>query len=112
MPFARHPKLGFVLDASGYYRPGITEYNLFLGPRLSTTYGKWRPFIQAMGGLHRQPVNNLHYDPIAYDIGGGVDYKLFFKNFSWRLQGDYVHTRLLSAEQQDVRLSTGLVWRF
>lgn len=112
LPFARHPKLGFVLDGSGYYRSGITEYNLFLGPRLSTTYGKWRPFVQGMGGVHRLPVTGIYHYPIAYDIGGGTDYKLFFKNFSWRLQGDYLHFRLLSAEQHDVRLSTGLVWRF
>jgi hypothetical protein len=112
LPFVRYPKVGFVLDGSGYYRSGITEYNLFFGPRLSTTYGKWRPFVQAMGGVHRQPVNSIYHDPIAYDIGGGVDYKLFFKNFSWRLQGDYVHSRLLSATQNDIRASTGIVWRF
>lgn len=112
LPFVRYPKIGIVLDGSGYYRSGITEYNLFLGPRLSTTYGKWRPFIQAMGGAHRQPVTGVYHNPIAYDIGGGVDRKLFFKNFSWRLQGDYVHSRLLSATQNDIRASTGLVWRF
>jgi hypothetical protein len=112
LPFVRYPNLGIVLDGSGYFRSGIIEYNLFLGPRLSKTYGKWRPFVQAMGGAHRQPVNSIYHNPIAYDIGGGVDYKIFFKNFSWRAQGDYVHSRLLSATQNDVRLSTGIVWRF
>ena len=48
----------------------------------------------------------------AVDVGGGLDYKLPFRNFSWRVQGDYVHTRYLSAEQNDVRGSTGIVWRF
>jgi len=112
LPFVRYPKLGFVLDGSGYYRKGITEYNLFFGPRLSTTYGKWRPFVHAMAGVHRMPVNDVYRNPLAYDFGGGVDYKLFFKNFSWRLQGDYVRCHLLSAEQNDFRASTGIVWRF
>ncbi|HUO27394.1 MAG TPA: hypothetical protein VMU61_17125 [Candidatus Aquilonibacter sp.] len=112
LPFARFPKLGFVLDGSGFYRSGLTEYNLLFGPRLSINYGKWRPFVHGMGGVHRQPINGIIHYPVAYDIGGGVDYKLFFKNFSWRLQGDYVHSRLLSAEQKDFRASTGLVWRF
>lgn len=112
LPFARYPQLGFVLDGSGYYRSGITEYNLFFGPRLSTTYGKWRPFVQAMAGVHRVPVNDITHNPVAYDLGGGADYKLGFKNLSWRLQADYVHSRLLSASQNDFRASTGIVWRF
>ena len=32
------------------------------------------------------------YNPLVIDVGGGLDYKLFFKNFSWRFQGDYMHT--------------------
>ncbi|MGA8765138.1 MAG: hypothetical protein WB562_19890 [Candidatus Sulfotelmatobacter sp.] len=112
LPFVRHPKIGFVLDGSGYYRSGITEYYLFFGPRVSVTYGKWRLFVQAMAGAHRQPVNDIYHNPVAYDLGGGADYKLFFHNLSWRLQADYVHSRLLSAEQNDFRASTGIVWRF
>ena len=50
--------------------------------------------------------------PEPANVGGGLDYKLPFRNFSWRVQGDYVHTRYLSAEQNDVRGSTGIVWRF
>jgi len=46
------------------------------------------------------------------DIGGGADYKLHFKNFSWRLQGDYMHGHYASANQDDYRASTGIVWRF
>jgi hypothetical protein len=112
MPFPVHPHLGFVLDASGFYRSGVTQYNLLLGPRLSTTYGRWRPFAQAMGGIQRVNSNGSTFNPIAWDIGGGVDYKLGFKNFSWRLQGDYLHTHHLSADQNDYRISTGIVWRF
>lgn len=112
LPFARYSKLGFVLDGSGYYRSGISEYNLFFGPRLSTTFGKWRPFVHAMAGAHRVQINDVYHNPVAYDLGGGADYKLFFKNFSWRVQGDYVHSQVLSAAQNDVRASTGIVWRF
>jgi hypothetical protein len=46
------------------------------------------------------------------DLGGGVDYKLFIRNLSWRLQADYMHTRVLSASQNHVRASTGIVFRF
>jgi hypothetical protein len=116
MPFPRLLHLGFVLDASGYYRSGITQYNAFIGPRLSYNYGRWRPFVHLMAGAQRVNSSGTVNDPIAFDGGGGVDYKLsgfwVFKNFSWRAQGDYVKFRFLSANQNAVRASTGLVWRF
>lgn len=112
IPFVRQSYFGVVLDASGFYRPGISLYNFLIGPRISYQYGKWRPFGQAMGGVQRLISDSITYHPVAYDIGGGVDYKLPFRNFSWRVQGDYVHSRELSASQNQVRASTGLVWRF
>jgi len=112
LPFVRFPHLGVVLDASGYYRTGVTQYNLLLGPRLSANFGKWRPFVHAMGGIQRVTSSPNTYDHVGIDFGGGADYKLFFKNFSWRVQGDYIHTHYLSANQNDYRASTGIVWRF
>jgi hypothetical protein len=112
LPFARFSRLGIVLDASGYYRTGITQYNGFLGPRLSAKFGKWRPFVHAMGGIQRLNSSGLINNHVALDVGGGADYKLFFKNFSWRLQGDYIRTHYLSANQNAYRASTGIVWRF
>jgi hypothetical protein len=114
-PFSRYPHLGAVLDGSGFYRLGVQQYNLFLGPRLSTNYGKWRPFVQALGGVQRTTSDGTSHYPVAWDIGGGVDRKftfLFMKHFAWRLQFDYMHTHLLAATQNDIRGSAGLVWRF
>jgi hypothetical protein len=114
-PFSRHSHIGVVLDGSGFYRAGIQQYNLFLGPRLSMNYGKWRPFIQVMAGAQRMLSANVSHYPIAEDVGGGFDRKfqfLFMHRFSWRVQFDYMHTHLLSATQNDIRGSTGLVWRF
>ncbi len=114
-PLTRYPHLGVVLDGSGFYRVGIQQYNLFLGPRLSFNYGKWRPFVHIMGGAQRMTSDGFTHYPIAEDAGGGVDRKfqfLFMKHFAWRLQFDYMRTHLLSATQNDIRGSTGLVWRF
>ena len=117
IPFARFSHFGFVLDGSGFFRRGnsgysVTQYNLLAGPRLSTNLGKWRPFIHAMGGIkHVNSAGNI-YNPIVIDVGGGADYKIFFKNFSWRVQGDFMRSRYLSANQYDYRASTGIVWRF
>jgi hypothetical protein len=68
-----------------------------------------------MGGVQRNASGGMSHWPIAEDLGGGVDRKfrfLFLKNFSWRLQIDYTRTHLLSATQNDLRGSAGLVWRF
>lgn len=112
IPFARHLHFGAVIDASGYYRSGVQQYNFLGGLRLSNTYGKWRPFIQAMAGVQRVNSGGTIYSPIAIDVGGGADYKIFFKNFSWRVQGDYIHTSYGGANQNAYRASTGIVWRF
>jgi hypothetical protein len=112
LPFVRFPHLGIALDASGYYRSGVTQYIAFLGPRLSVDIGRWRPFVQAMGGIRHVTSDGFVYNPVAIDFGGGADYKLFFKNFSWRLEGDYMHGHYHSANQDDYRASTGIVWRF
>jgi len=112
LPFTRFPRLGLVIDASGFYRTGVTQYNLVGGPRISTNLGKWHPFAHAMVGVRHLSSSGFTYNPLALDFGGGVDYKLPFKNFSWRFQGDYMHTHYLSATQNDYRASTGIVWRF
>jgi len=115
LPFRRFSNVGVVLDGSGFFRSGVQQFNMVLGPRLSFTYGKWRPFVQLMGGVQRNTSASVTHYPIAEDLGGGVDRKfqlLFMKNFSWRLQFDYTRTHLLSATQNDFRGSAGLVWRF
>ena len=115
LPFTRLPRLGLVLDGSGYYRRGttpVTQYLFLAGPRFSFNYGNWRPFVHAMGGIRHINSDGFIYNPVAIDVGGGADYKLHFKNFSWRLQGDYVRGHYASAYQNDYRASTGIVWRF
>ena len=112
LPFSRHPHLGFVLDGSGFYRQGITQYNGVGGVRLSTNMGRWRPFIDAMAGIRHLNSSGFVYNPILIDLGGGADYKLGFKSFAWRMQADYMHTHYSSATQNDYRASTGIVWRF
>jgi hypothetical protein len=114
IPLSRYSFVGLVLDGSGFYNSshGINQYNILLGPRVAHTFGKWRPFVHAMAGIQMVNVNDVRYHPLAIDVGGGFDYKLPFRNFSWRVQADYIHTHLLSAYQNDGRASTGIVYRF
>ncbi len=111
-PFKKRRYLGIVLDGSGFYRKGVTQYNLVLGPRVSRSYGKWRVFADAMGGEQEAKSSGVPFHTVILDFGGGADRKLPFKNFSWRLQFDYIHSHELSATQNDFRGTTGVVWRF
>jgi hypothetical protein len=115
-PTPRFPHLGVVVDASGFYRSNsagkITQYNFLAGPRFSATFGRWRPFVHAMAGIQMINSSGITYSPLAVDIGGGVDYRLHLKNFSWRVQGDGIRTNYASATEYDYRASTGIVWRF
>lgn len=116
LPFRNLPYLGLVVDGSGLYRPGISQYDMLFGPRLSIQKGNWRPFVQGMGGAERITSAGESHIPVAWDVGGGADYRLpkfwFFPRFAWRIQGDYTHSRMLSASQKEIHVSTGLVWRF
>lgn len=112
LPFVRFPHLGIVIDGSGFYRRGETQYNAVAGPRLAVNMGKWRPFVHGMAGIRHLNSSGMVYSPLVIDVGGGADYKLWFKNFSWRLQGDYMRSNYASAVQNDYRTSTGIVWRF
>jgi hypothetical protein len=111
-PFHRLTYVGIVLDGSGFYRTGVNQYNLVLGPRLSMHYGKWRPFVHALGGIQFTNSGGQTFTPVVIDAGAGGDRHQPFKNFSWRFQFDYVHTHLLSETQNDFRGTTGVVWRF
>ena len=112
LPFTRFQHLGVMVDGSGFYRQGVTQYQAVAGPRFFVDAGRWRPFVQAAAGIRRLNSSGFIWSPLVIDVGGGADYKLFFKNFSWRVQGDYMHTHYASNTQNDYRATTGIVWRF
>lgn len=110
--FSNHPHLGIVIDASGFYRTSVNSYISLGGGRLATNYGRWRPFAHALAGVRHTNSSGFITNQFQIDLGGGADYKLSFRNFSWRVQGDYMYSHYLNAQQNDFRASTGVVWRF
>ena len=112
LPFARLQHLGVFVDGSGFYRQGVTQYQAVGGARLFSNVGRWRPFFQVGAGIRRLNSSGFIWSPMVIDVGGGADYKLGIKNFSWRVQGDYMRTSYASNTQNDYRGSTGIVWRF
>jgi opacity protein-like surface antigen len=125
------PFLGFVADFDAHYgsqnfpicgsslsgttciNASFTENNFLFGPRVSFSVGRFRPFAEALfGGAHVNVNNGVGSDTsFATAIGGGLDYKII-KPVAWRFEGDYVQTRFFGATQDNVRISTGIVFRF
>ncbi len=123
-PFA--PPTGGVVDASG------NVFTYMFGPRLSFRHDRVTPFVQALfGGVHASAVtlsgcSGIGCTPLpsenafAMTAGGGLDITLH-RHVALRLfQAEYLMTRFTdrstlagtTARQNDVRLSTGIVFRF
>ena len=113
------PWFGIAADVSGHYGTpnGVTvkEYNFLFGPRISMSAGKVRPFAHVLGGAAHMNTGIAGFSDsdtsFAYAGGGGLDYKVL-RIFAWRVQGDYLHTKLFGTKEGNFRLSTGLVFNF
>jgi opacity protein-like surface antigen len=123
------PWVGIVGDFDGHYgsqsfptlcplgactfTASFGEHNYLVGPRVSVSVGKIRPFAEALFGAAHVSVSHSGPSDTAFAmaLGGGIDYRII-RPIAWRLQGDYVQTRFFGATQNNVRLSTGIVLRF
>ena len=99
-------------------------YSYLFGPRVSVELGKFRPFAEGLFGVASQNVDldefeSTHDTHFATAFGGGLDYRVT-RRFAWRLEADYVGSRLFPRlqpfgssrpVQNNFRLSTGLVFR-
>jgi len=96
-------------------------HNVLFGPRISAKLGKFRPFGEVLFGVGHVSVNESSPFPdnfvvpkdttLATAVGGGLDYKII-RPIAVRFQGDYIQTRFFGATQNNVRISTGIVFRF
>src|ERR1700722_4735356 len=125
------PWVGIVADFSGHYgseggtlltpngplAANVTghEFDVMFGPRVSVAVGKLTPFAEIMGGVGHMNTGGTFSGPsdtsFASAIGGGIDYRVF-RPIAVRLEGDYVTTRFFGNTQNNLRLSTGVVFRF
>lgn len=94
-------------------------HTYLFGPRASVSFGSITPFAHALFGAARQSVSAEAFignvgekdTAFAFDLGGGIDFRLM-RFVAWRVQGDYLQTRLFAGTQHDPRVSTGIVLRF
>lgn len=123
------PYIGLVTDFSGHYGnqtfleatpDGPTnvkvtghEYEVLFGPRVSVPVGRFTPFGEFFVGVAHISSNGFSPTKTSWAtaLGGGLDYRLV-RFLALRLEGDYVRTNFFSTSQNDIRISTGIVFRF
>jgi len=107
--------IGGVADFSGDYGSlggvGTSVHAFLFGPQVSWP-ARVSPFAHVLfGGAHFDG-GGFSGTAFASAVGGGIDTKINDR-FSWRIiQGDYLITRFGSTTQNNVRVSTGIVFRF
>lgn len=112
-------RLGFMADGSGHYGSGLREYNVLIGPQIRNhahgltftehaLYGRARDRIDVNG----EALLGLSSLGRALAFGFSAQKDL---NPRWAfrvIQLDYIRADTLGQAQNNVRASTGLVFRF
>jgi opacity protein-like surface antigen len=92
-----------------------SRHNLLFGPRASMSRGRYTPFAELLLGFAHQTDSGGGISDsdagFAFAVGGGVDYTLI-KSVSARLQLDSIHSRFFEQGQTNLRISTGIVFKF
>ena len=122
--FAYYPSkwLGVVGEVSGVADTdgrGSSIYTFMGGPRATLRHGRFEPYAQVLiGGSHlsnsrvQQGTGRASTNSFAAAVGGGVDLKVVH-HFAIRLiQVDYLLVHSGGATENNLRLSTGFVFRF
>jgi opacity protein-like surface antigen len=94
-------------------------HTYLFGPRASVSVGRLTPFGHALFGLAHQSIAASTFitnvgqedNAFAFALGGGVDLRLVSR-VAWRVQADYLQTKVFNSTQHDPRISTGIVLRF
>ncbi|MGC1385644.1 MAG: hypothetical protein WA823_17855 [Candidatus Acidiferrales bacterium] len=116
------PFLGAVADFSGDYGNGVSTHYFLFGPEVSWP-ARVSPFAHVLiGAAHvgsnfvigTQPPTFVSASDTSFAtaVGGGIDTRLIHGIY-WRIfQADWIHSSAFSGNQNNVRVSTGIVVHF
>jgi hypothetical protein len=110
------PKLGLTADGNGNYGNQLTVYNYMAGPQYALRKDKSAFYAHGLFGKAQNTVNILTatrngFTSVgrAFAVGGGYDRDLT-PMLTFRVQADYLNTQTFGATQNDIRVSTGIVF--
>jgi hypothetical protein len=108
------------LDASGDYGHKLDVVNFMIGPQYEWRKDNSRFFVHGLFGKAQNRVDIVepelakdHIESVGRAIAAGAGYdRDITERFTFRVQADYLRTDTFSTTQNDVRVSTGLVFHF
>jgi hypothetical protein len=111
--------LGIVANVSSHYAHEMKEFNFLIGPQYSFKWRSLRLTGHALFGKSRdrllQPGTTL-FEPSdlgrGIALGGALDFPLQGRVSVRPIQADYLTTNFFGGTQHNIRLSTGLIFRF
>lgn len=112
------PLLGVEADVARYGAGAASNdartTTVLFGPRLTVGLAGINLFAHGLVGVAHSHVSgpgSYSNNPLAGDLGGGVDLHLL-PFFAWRVVGDYITTTDAPSNADHYRFGTGLVFRF
>jgi len=117
--FHIYHELGIAADFSGHFSSEMEAFNLMVGPQYTREWNGLRFYGHGLIGKSRArltEIGNSQIEPSSLGgagaFGGGIDIP-HGDNFFFRpVQADYVITGAFGARTHDLRISTGIVYRF
>ncbi len=111
--------LGATLDISGHITGEMEEFNFMIGPEYTFEWKGIRLYGHGLFGKARDRLRHpgtTQVEPShlgrAVAFGGGLDFPVGGRFSVRAVQADYLITTEFGSTQHNVRLSTGLVYRF
>jgi hypothetical protein len=110
------PQLSLTVDGSGGYGNQLSVYNYMAGPQYTWRKDKSSFYAHGLFGKAQNTVNiptatRDGFESVGHSfaIGGGYNRELTPK-FTFRVQADYLNTNTFGSTQNDIRISTGIVF--
>jgi hypothetical protein len=114
-----YEELGLTIKASGDYGSQLKIYNFLLGPQFSIEKGRLRLFGNVLFGkaetkvrINQPTRSEITSVGRAVALGGGLEVTLAHHISVRPIDADYVFSKTFGSNQNYLRLSAGLVYRF
>lgn len=102
--------LGLTADIDGHYCCDASLHNFLFGPQINFGHEKLSPYVHGLFGVSHGSASGVTDNAFAFALGGGLDYKVTDRIGVRIAQVDYLGTRFAGYTQNNVRVSTGLVF--
>jgi hypothetical protein len=111
--------LGVAIDLSGHYGSEMSAYHFMIGPQYTWRRDKSKVYFHALFGKAQNRVNIVQPTRSGFESvgrsfggGGGFDYDWSPRITIRVFQADFFHSNTFGSAQNDVRVSTGVVYHF